>query len=158
MKRPTIWDEFERMHEEMDRLFSNMLERTPFGGRNLLEGPDRSPAKLNTRKPLTDMWETGNEIRAQIELPGVNKDDIKIDVKDDGLEVSVEKEDKQEEKDEEKGYYSFERSYSGFYRYFPLPDNTDKENIEASYKDGVLDLKIPKKEVEEQEKKRIEVK
>ncbi|MGM5480193.1 MAG: Hsp20/alpha crystallin family protein [Nanobdellota archaeon] len=149
----TLWDEFERMHKEMDELFSSITDptnRTP-----LLEGNTNTPTKISTRRPLTDMWEENNTIRAQVELPGVNKKDININVNDNGVEVSVEKENKKEE--DKKGYYRCERSYSGYYRQFPLPQNADTDNIDASYKDGVLEMTIPKKEVDENTK-RIEVK
>ncbi len=154
----TIWDEFERMQEEMDRLFSSAMGTPILGSNNLLSGPAKKLAKSGARTPVTDMWETKNEVMAQVELPGVNKDDIDIDVDDKGIRISVEKEDKKQDEDMEKGYYSCERSYSGYYRYFPLPENTDKENIDASYKDGVLELKIPKREVDKKETKKIEVK
>ena len=152
--RRNIWDEMRRMHDDMAKMFDSM-DFGPFKNRGLLPGK-QDVIESDYRCPLSDVWETDDKIKAQIEVPGVNKDDIKVNATDEGVEVKVEKKDKK--KDESKGNYRYERSYTGFYRYFAMPEYADTENIEASYKDGVLELEIPKKQVEEQKRKQIEVK
>ena len=64
----------------------------------------------NFRKPLTDIWETENEVVASIEIPGVDKKDIDINLTEDKLEIKVEK--KHEKEDKKKGMYRLERSYA----------------------------------------------
>lgn len=92
----------------------------------------------------------------EVDLPGVKKDDIHIDLKDNVLTISGERKTKKEVK--EKDYYKKESSYGKFQRSFTLPENTDTENIEANSKDGVLEVVIPKLERSKKESKRIKIK
>ena len=88
------------------------------------------------------------------ELPGVSKDDVTVDIKDNVLTIKgVRNYDQKVEKD---SYYRRERCYGKFYRAFSLPDAVDPNRIEASYKDGVLKVKIPR--AEETASKKIEIK
>lgn len=79
-----------------------------------------------------------------VELPGVSKEDIDIDIKDDTLTIRGEK--KVENKGEKKNYIRVERSYGKFERSFYLSDDVDKNSIKAAYKDGVLKIELKKKE------------
>ena len=92
----------------------------------------------------------------EVDLPGVKKEDISVDLKDDVLTISGERKTKSEIK--EKDYYKKESSYGKFQRSFTLPDNTDTENIEANSEDGVLEVVIPKLKAADKETKKIEVK
>jgi HSP20 family protein len=92
----------------------------------------------------------------EVDLPGVKKDDIHVDLKDNVLTISGERKTKKEVK--EKDYYKKECSYGKFQRSFTLPDNTDPENIEANSKDGVLEVVIPKMEKSKKEAKKIKIK
>jgi HSP20 family protein len=92
----------------------------------------------------------------EVDLPGVKKDDIHVDLKDNVLTISGERKTKKEVK--EKAYYKQERSYGKFQRSFTLPDNTDPENIEANSQDGVLEVVIPKMEKSKKETKKIKIK
>ncbi|MCE3227552.1 MAG: molecular chaperone Hsp20 [Bacteroidetes bacterium] len=94
--------------------------------------------------PPANISETDKEYQLELSVPGVKRDDIKIDVEDGMITVSSEKE--EESKDENKGYKRREFSYSSFSRSFQLPDNIDENNINAKYEDGMLCLTIPKKE------------
>jgi HSP20 family protein len=91
-----------------------------------------------------------------IDLPGVKKEDIKVDIEDNVLKVSGERHHKEELKEED--YYKLETSFGKFQRSFTVPDNVDAENIDASSKDGVLEIVLPKVKVPEKETKKIEVK
>ena len=91
-----------------------------------------------------------------VDLPGVKKEDINIDVKENVLTISGERHSKEETKEE--GYYKVESSFGKFQRSFTLPENTDIEDIKASTADGVLEVVIPKLKVEKKETKKIEVK
>ena len=120
MKNNTIWNE---LQAEMDAAFNT--RQTPC-----------------YRKPLTDIEETDKAFITTLEVPGVEKKDIKITTTDSGVQVKV-------EKAETKSNHLNERRYKGFYRYFSLPRNIDKDSINASYKNGILELTIPKTEVKE---------
>jgi HSP20 family protein len=161
MKRDyTIWDEMRKMQEQMDNMFDSFFARDrehlmldDFNNRNLINSE-----LTNYREPVCDMYENDKEIITEIELPGINKKDIKINVSEDSVEIKTEtkKEDKVEDK--KKGMYRLERSYSGFYRKFALPKNVDNNKAEAEYKDGILKIKIPKLKIEDKKKKLLEIK
>ena len=145
----SIWNEMRRMQNLMDSMFDNYFMSDPFwrGSQTLLGGPSESNkaiTKTNYRQPLADIQETDKEVIATIELPGVDKKDIVVNATDEGVGIKVEKNNEQKAEDKKKGMYRYERSYSGFYRFIPTPDGVDTANINASYNNGVLELKMPK--------------
>ncbi len=145
-----LYEEMRRFRREMDRLF-NMY----FGGLVELEEkalPGGGKELQVFRQPLSDLKETDNEFIATIEMPGVEKKDIKLEVTENSLKVKAEK--KQESKIEKKDYLREERSYRGFYRAMALPSKVLPERAKASYKDGVLEIILPKAEKKKTEKTR----
>ncbi|MDD2452105.1 Hsp20/alpha crystallin family protein [Sulfurovum sp.] len=113
-------------------------------------------ANVSGFTPSVNTREGEYAYHVEVDLPGVKKDDIKVDIKDNVLTISGERKTKKEVK--EKDYYKMESSYGKFQRSFTLPDNTDVENIEANSKDGVLEVVIPKLKKEGKETKQIKVK
>jgi HSP20 family protein len=107
-------------------------------------------------KPSLDIASDGKEYSIKIELPGMDKGNIKIEHTDDTLIISGEKHQEKEEK--EKDYYRMERSYGSFKRVLDIPKDADKESIESSYKDGVLTITISRKTLPQKEIKNIEIK
>jgi HSP20 family protein len=95
--------------------------------------------------PPANINETDKEFQLDLSVPGMKRDDFKVDVEDGALTISSEKEEEKEEKD--KNYRRREFSYSSFRRTFTLPDNVDENNINAKYDNGMLHVTIPKKEV-----------
>ena len=147
MPRRFFWDPFEdmrRMQRFFNRMFSG-LEEAPFEG-----------GFESVRQPLADIWETRDAFYASVELPGVNKEDIEINVVDNGLEIKAMR--KEETKEHKKGFYKIERNYAGFYKFIALPENAMPEKAEAKYKNGILELRIQKSKAKEPGKKRIEIK
>ena len=107
--------------------------------------------------PAVNTRETENAYHLEVDLPGVKKEDIKVDIEDDKLVISGEKKLKKELKEE--NYYKVESFYGNFKRSFAIPKEADVENIKAESKDGVLEVVIPKLEQAKLEKtKRVEVK
>ncbi|RLD54128.1 MAG: Hsp20/alpha crystallin family protein [Bacteroidetes bacterium] len=94
--------------------------------------------------PSVNIAENKNEFKIDFAVPGLKKEDFKIDVKNDILKISSEKKDSKEEKNEK--VIKKEFLYSSFERTFILPDSVNSDKIEASYKDGILQVLIPKKE------------
>lgn len=157
-KRFDIWDEMRRMQEEMDTIFNRFFDWRPGSGKRdmpLLDGPKGQPVPRDFRQPLTDLYETENEVVAKLEIPGVNKEDIKISATEDSIEIKAEK--KHEKKEEKKGTYRYERSYSGFYRCMALPEKVNPDKITTSFKDGVLEMKMQKAEPGKTKVKQITV-
>ncbi len=105
--------------------------------------------------PIVNTREGENAYHIDVDLPGVNKDDIKVDIHKDILTISGERKTKEEVKEED--YYKVETSFGKFSRRFTLPDNADIENIDARSEDGVLEVIIPKLS-EDKHKKTITIK
>jgi HSP20 family protein len=105
--------------------------------------------------PVVNTREGEFAYHIDVDLPGVAKEDIKVDIHKNILTISGERKTKEEVKEED--YYKVETSFGKFSRSFTLPDNADVENVEASSKDGVLEVVVPKLS-EEKHKKIIEIK
>ncbi len=108
------------------------------------------------RMPAVNVVENDATFELEVAVPGMKKEDFKIEVKDGMLEISAEKEEKKEEV--KKNYTRKEFSVSSFSRMFTLPDNVKENEIDAIYKDGVLHLVIPKKEPVVKSAKKVEIK
>ncbi|TFG26101.1 MAG: Hsp20/alpha crystallin family protein [Promethearchaeota archaeon] len=108
------------------------------------------------RTPLANVIEDENGFHMTAELPGLEKGDLEITIHDGSLEIKGKRKEEHEEKKE--GYVRREYSSSSYYRTFKVPENVDEEKIDATLEKGVLKLDLPKKTIEEKEKKKIEVK
>ncbi|WP_456428861.1 Hsp20/alpha crystallin family protein [Nitratifractor sp.] len=106
--------------------------------------------------PAVNTRETDDAYYIEVDLPGVKKEDINIDVKDNVLTISGER--KIEEERKEDDFYRVESVYGTFERSFTLPEDVDVDKIEAEAKDGVLTVKIPKAQSVEKTPKKIEIK
>jgi HSP20 family protein len=138
------WDPFrdiERLHEEMDRLFRGFALPRLAG-----EEPQCTVA--------VDILEDKDNVVLKAEIPGVNPKDVELQVHDNVLTISGEK--KLEHEDKKDNYVRIERFYGKFSRSFTLPPYVDTQKIEATYKDGVLTVTLPKKP--ETKPRQIEVK
>ena len=100
--------------------------------------------KFAVRTPAVNIAETENEFEIELAVPGLKKEDFKINLEKNVLSVSAEK--KAEEVNENKKFSKREYSYSSFTRSFTLPQSADQNKIEADYTDGILKLTIAKKE------------
>ena len=100
--------------------------------------------------PQVDISETEKAFELSFAIPGIKKEEIKIDLNEGHLVVSGER--KFEEKKEEKNFHSVETRYGSFSRSFQLPDNINTDKVEAKYEDGLLNIVIPKDEKKIQKK------
>lgn len=103
--------------------------------------------------PTVDIFERGEDLVIRAELPGVERDDIEVRVEDNTLMLSGER--KREQEFDEANAYRLERVYGKFMRSFRLPKTVDASHIEASYKNGVLEVRLPK--AEEAKPRKIEI-
>ena len=94
--------------------------------------------------PRTDLSETDDAFRIRLDVPGMTKDDITINLQNNTLTVSGERSSERREDGEE--YVRVERVFGNFHRTFTLPDAVDPDNVEAAYNDGVLTINVPKTE------------
>lgn len=106
--------------------------------------------------PSTDVTETDKSVEVSIELPGMTQDDIDISLSSDAMTVRGEK--KIEHEEERKGVYMSERSYGSFYRTVPLPAGVDADKADATFKNGVLTVSLPKTPEAQAKVKHIPVK
>lgn len=132
--RNNPWTALPTLQSRVNRLFDDMFP----------EIRQTDDMGLMEWRPVVDTYEKNDHIVVNAELPGVNKEDITVDVKNNVLTISGER--KHEENVNETNYYRNERFYGKFQRSFTLPDNVDAEKVDAVYKDGVLEVKIPKTE------------
>ena len=131
----TKWDPFRQMEDMFDR-YSRNIGWPRGGSQEIMATGDWAPR--------VDIAETDNEFIIKAEIPEVKKEDVKVTV-DSGV-LAIRGERKQEKEEKGKKFHRVERYYGSFTRSFTLPDNVDESKIEASFKDGVLNLKIPKTE------------
>lgn len=139
-----IFDEIFRMQEEMNKMFNEFMYPSRLLGPGTARNGELAQVP-SERKAFMDMQETDKDIIVTAELPGVNKEDIMVNVTPEKVEIRVEK--KEEQKEEKEGYKVYGSRYSGFYRNIPLPTAVDPDNVKATYKNGVLEVALPKKEV-----------
>jgi HSP20 family protein len=125
-----------QMTSELDRLFEVSAWpsfRPLFRTRLLPEAP--------TWFPQVDVFEKDNRLITRIDLPGMKKEDVKVEVTDGHLAISGERKSEAEEKKAE--YYRCEREYGSFYRAVPLPEGVTLEDVKATFADGVLEVSVP---------------
>ncbi len=114
---------------------------------------DAVATRQNTFAPSIDISETEKQFIIDVEVPGINKKDIDLNIENDMLTISGERSFEKEE--EGKQYHRVESHYGTFNRSFRLPDNVDSETIKATYKNGILNITVDKSE--EKLKKQIEI-
>ena len=155
----TPWRPFESLRREIDRLFDDFgggLWRSPFPRSFFHITPFGRGEPGWAATPAVDVIETDKAYEIAAELPGMDEKNIEVKVTDGVLTMKGERQEEKEEK--KKDYYLQERSFGSFQRSFELPEGVDPEKIEASFKKGVLTLKLPKKPEAQKPAKKIDVK
>ncbi|MCS6998032.1 MAG: Hsp20/alpha crystallin family protein [Aquificaceae bacterium] len=128
----TLWSPFgeiERIRREFDKLLEELVPR---------EEGEKFFA------PAVDVYETDQELVVKAELPGVKKENVEVSIRDNALCIKGEKKEEKEEKRDT--YHRVERVYGKFERVIPLPVEAKVESARAEFKDGVLEIRIPKAE------------
>jgi HSP20 family protein len=127
-----LFERMRKIQKEMESMFKDLSKN--FG---MIEG------LKGIREPVCDVKERKNDVVVSVELPGVDKKDIQLVVRDSSIEIKAEK--KKETRIVKKGFFKEEKGYRGFYRVLSLPASVKPEQAEAEYENGVLSVKIPKK-------------
>ena len=128
--------EFEELQTRLASLFGRPLPGNGEGERNSITLADWTP--------LVDVSEDGKEYLIKADLPGVKKEDVKVSIDNGVLTLSGERRSEKEEKGQK--FHRIEKSYGSFQRSFTLPEGTDDAKIVAEFKDGVLNVRLPKSE------------
>lgn len=130
------WSMMRRFSDEMDRWFSS----------------EREGGEMGIWSPSIDIHEKEGNLVISADLPGVTKDDVKVEVTNEGICIQGER--KREHEERREGYYRTERSYGGFSRIIPLPEGANTDQAKAQFKDGVLEVTVP---IPESARKRKEI-
>jgi len=137
--------------EEMERRFAEFLRR-PFS----LMGPSWFPSlRMPEAEPLpvVDIFEDAGHVVVKAELPGMKKEDIDVKLTDSTITISGEK--RREEKVAKKDYYRIERSHGSFTRAYGLPSEVQADKVKAHFRDGILEIKVPKTEEARKKEKKV---
>lgn len=126
-----------RLSEEMDEVFSSF-----FHGRPVARSSGQSQLR-NVWAPEVEVSEEGNQLRICVDLPGVPRDNVKVELHEGMLTIQGERREERTEGGEQQGFRRSERRYGSFYRSIPLPEGADTEKAEAHMKEGVLEVKVP---------------
>jgi len=143
------WDPFREvsaLQERMNRLFSNYRSASPYREEEISQSP---------WVPPVDIYETDDSLVFKAELPGVTKEDITVEVKDNTLTLKGEKKFGKEAKEE--SYHRVERAYGTFQRAFTLPGPMEQDKVKAKFKDGILEIVLPKAEKVKPKQIKVEV-
>lgn len=135
-------DLMNRVADDLDRLFESLgLSRGIFV-------PSLRPLQGGTGEQSQSMWfpqievlERDGNLIIQADLPGIKKDDLKVEITNDALIIQGER--RREHEEDSEGYYRSERSYGSFYRSIPLPEGVNADKSKAIFRDGILEVKIP---------------
>lgn len=140
---------FEAMERRFEEFFRRPFSMMGFPWWSGLEAAEGEIA------PSVDIYEEGGDVVVKSELPGMKKEDIEVNLTEDSITISGEK--KKEEKVEKKGYYRLERSYGSFTRSFGLPSEVRTEDAKAKFKDGILEIRIPKTEEAKRKARKVSI-
>ena len=136
------------------------LQHDPFSSLRVFEDAVTrlmsEPRTSRPRSPAVDILETENELVVKADLPDVGLENIDVRVENQTLSIKGER--RFEEDAAAQGYHRIERSYGSFVRSFAVPNSVDTEKVSTDYKNGVLTVKLPKKEAAKPKQIRVEVK
>ena len=143
-----------QFHREVDRLFDQAFRGF---GLSLLGSnrPLLRRANGGNLKPTLDLGATDNAYTVTVEIPGVDENDIKLEIVNGTLTIQGEK--KQEKREEGKNFYRVERSYGSFRRVLSLPEDADQNGVTATFEKGVLTVTMPRKALPQADVKQIAV-
>ena len=154
-KREERGDPFFALQREINRVFDSFsrgfFSLSPFG----MESAEREES-WGDFVPQVDVAENDKEVRVTAELPGMDEKSVSVSLSGDALTIQGEKTAEHEEK--EKGYHRIERSYGSFHRRISLPAEIDSAKAQATFKNGVLTVTVPKSADQRKDVKRIPIK
>jgi HSP20 family protein len=139
--------------EEMEQRLQDLF-RKPFPLQPSF-WPRLRTSEIEEVSPKVDIYDEADSFVIKAEIPGINKEDVEVNLTEDMITISGEK--KREEEVEKKGYYRMERSYGSFARSFRLPEEIESDKAKATFKDGVLEVRVPKTEEARKKEKKVSI-
>lgn len=144
-----------RFTKDMERLFEDFQR---FGSPNFFRTdflPFQTELKNGTWMPQVEVLQKNGQFTVRADLPGLTKDDLKVEVTDNLMTISGER--KEENEDKREGFYRSERSYGAFYRQILLPEGAETESAAATLRNGLLEISMPVPKLESTTRK-LEIK
>jgi HSP20 family protein len=135
---------------DVDEWYSDLYQ-IPFAALRL---PKPRSFNFDDINPVTDMFEESDDLVLRAEIPGIKKEDIEVTITENTISISGEK--KKETEAKRKNYYKWESSYGSFCRTFRLPKEVQLNKVKSSFKNGILEIRMPKSE--EAKSKEVKVK
>ena len=114
--------------------------------KDIFDWTDKNFTAIGSNLPSVNLKETDDKLEIDMAVPGMKKEDFKVEIDNNMLTISSEKEEQKEETRKKDNYIRKEFNYQSFFRSFSLPEYIDENKVEASYKDGILHVTIAKKE------------
>jgi len=155
-RTPADWRPFDSLRREVDRLFDDFHWRLPFSRRPFDVEPFWHGEISWGKAPAVDLVEKEKSYEITAELPGMDESNVTVSFSDGKLTIKGEK--KEEKEEQKKDFYLSERRYGTFQRMFYVPEGVDADKIEASFKNGVLTVSLPKTPAAQQKQRQIAVK
>lgn len=138
--------------DEMERWFDDFFRRPLLTSSWL---PRLRFPEVGDISPSVDIYEDKNDVVIKAEIPGMKKEDISVSISDEIMTISGEK--KAEENIEKKNYHRIERTFGSFTRRLRLPPGVQEDKVKAVFKDGVLEVRLPKTEAAKQKAKQVKI-
>lgn len=155
----------QRMSDDMDRLFEQFgFGRMGLGlgstfgsllGSDIADRSQRLGSAQTFWAPQVETTRRGDRFVVRADLPGIDKDDVHVEVDNDVLTISGER--RSEQRDEREGFFRSERSYGSFFRAIPLPEGVNADQSEAKFNDGVLEISLPAPKQPERKTRKITI-
>ncbi|MFO0891914.1 MAG: Hsp20/alpha crystallin family protein [Isosphaeraceae bacterium] len=170
IRSPEPWDGWgglpamRRFAEEIDQMFEGVFQdlgmpwpqQHRLGLLRRMFGRPEEGAPEGTWAPRIDVMDREGQLVIHAELPGLAKDDVRVEVSDDLVTIRGER--KEEKREEKKGYYYSECRHGGFYRSIPLPEGADASKATADFRNGVLEVRMPGPKPLERKARSLEIK
>lgn len=127
----TPFEMMRRFTDQMDRMFTSMMPGGSTGERG----------GMTVWTPRTEMFERGDKMVVRVELPGTDKQDVRVSTTGDSLVIEGDR--RQSEEQQRRGFYRSEWTYGHFHREIPLPESVDPKDVHAKFNNGVLEIEMP---------------
>jgi HSP20 family protein len=139
------FEAMERRFAEMERMFDDLFRR-PLSLLSPRRWTAPDLAAAGEISPLIDVFEEGDDVVVKVELPGMKKEDISVDFSDGTVE-----------KIEQKNYHMIERAYGSFTRSIRMPVQVQADKTKATFKEGILEIRVPKTEEAKKKERKIPI-
>lgn len=149
LKEPEL--SFDSIHQELNNFLRDTFMESAFSHPLNLR-------KISTWRPAIELKQTNNEYKIKVQLPGVNKEDISVDIENDYLTVTAEIKEEKNKNNESEKIHTSEFRYGKYIRTISFDNPIKSEESKAEYKNGVLNIIIPKQKTEKAKPKKLEIK